>query len=44
MSAAGGEAPFVSLRAKALVLRWDRGDVGTAALIGRELCLALAKA
>lgn len=44
MSAAGGEAPFLSLRAKALVLRWDRGDVGTAALIGRELCLALAKA
>lgn len=44
MSAAGGEAPFLSLRAKALVLRWDRGDVGTAALIGRELCLAIAKA
>jgi hypothetical protein len=44
MSAAGGEAPFLSLRAKALVLRWDKGDVGTAALIGRELCLALAKA
>lgn len=44
MSAAGGEAPFVSLRAKALVLRWGQGDVGTAALIGRELCLALAKA
>ena len=44
MSAAGGEAPFLSLRAKALVLRWDHGDVGTAALIGRELCLAIAKA
>ena len=44
MSAAGGEAPFLSLRAKALVLRWENGDVGTAALIGRELCLALAKA
>lgn len=43
MSAAGGEAPFLSLRAKALVLRWEKGDVGTAALIGRELCLALAK-
>jgi hypothetical protein len=43
MSAAGGEAPFLSLRAKALVLRWDNGDVGTAALIGRELCLAIAK-
>lgn len=44
MSAAGGEAPFLSLRAKALVLRWNHGDVGTAALIGRELCLAIAKA
>ncbi len=43
MSAAGGEAPFLSLRAKALVLRWDNGDVGTAALIGRELCLAISK-
>lgn len=43
MSAAGGEAPFLSLRAKALVLRWDSGDVGTAALIGRELCLAIAQ-
>ncbi|GBF58232.1 hypothetical protein PbB2_01904 [Candidatus Phycosocius bacilliformis] len=42
MSAAGGEAPFLSLRRKALVLRWSQGDVGTAALIGRELALVLA--
>ena len=43
MSEAGGEAPFLSLRQKALVLRWSAGDVGTASLIGRELIGAIAR-
>jgi hypothetical protein len=42
MSAAGGEVPFLSVRGRALVLMWQRGDVGTAAVIAGEMAKVLA--
>lgn len=43
MSAAGGEVPFLSIRERALVLMWTRGDVGTAAVIAGEIIKGLAQ-
>jgi hypothetical protein len=42
MSAAGGEVPYLSVRGRALVMMWRRGDVGTAAVIAREVAKAFA--
>jgi hypothetical protein len=42
MSAAGGEVPFVSVRGRAIVLMWKRGDVGTASVIMAEIAKAFA--
>jgi hypothetical protein len=42
MSLAGGEVPFVSVRGRALVMMWRRGDVGTAAVIAGEVAKAFA--
>ncbi len=41
MSAAGGEVPFVSLRGRALVMKWTKGDVGTASVIAYEAAKVL---
>jgi hypothetical protein len=40
MSAAGGEVPYASVRGRALVMMWQRGDVGTAAVIMGEVAKA----
>jgi hypothetical protein len=37
MSQAGGAVPFVSVRGRALVLMWPKGDVGTACVIMGEM-------
>jgi hypothetical protein len=41
MSAAGGEVPYLSVRGRALVMMWRRGDVGTGAVIAGEIAKAL---
>jgi hypothetical protein len=40
MSAAGGEVPYLSVRGRALVMMWRRGDVGTGAVIAGEIAKA----
>jgi hypothetical protein len=40
MSAAGGEVPYLSVRGRALVMMWRRGDVGTGAVIAGEVAKA----
>lgn len=40
MSSAGGEVPFLSVRGRALVMMWRRGDVGTGAVIAGEVAKA----
>jgi hypothetical protein len=37
MSEAGGEVPYLSVRGRALVMMWRKGDVGTACLIVGEV-------
>lgn len=42
MSGAGGEVPYLSVRGRALVMMWRRGDVGTAAVIIGEVAKVFA--